>query len=253
MILQNISSFLSAGRKRAVGNAIYGIADYLILPIAMLLTAPFLLRHLGAAEYGVWILASAAVSSGGIISGSSGDAIIRCVGMRRGRHDLSGIQRIVRNMLSINIILSGFIAGVLWCLAPYVARHVVKVDLDLQTVCTESLRIGSALLLVKSVEGVFVSTLRAFETYKSTVCISICSRAATIASAVIVTLYRGNVMWIMIVTLRHLELRSAGTGCSTSKQDRKILLSAILAWRDSIRDNAIWNVRLVTSCIWDTV
>jgi O-antigen/teichoic acid export membrane protein len=194
-------TLLSDGRKRAVGNAIYGIADYLTLPILMLLTAPFLLRHLGAAEYGVWILASAAVSSGGIVSGSSGDAIIKCVGARRGEQDFLGIQRIVRNMISINLILSVFLAGALWCVAPYVARHVVKVNSDLQMVCTESLRIGSALLLVKSIEGVFVSTLRAFEDYKLAGCISICSRASTIVFTVIVTLYRGSVMWIMIVSL----------------------------------------------------
>jgi O-antigen/teichoic acid export membrane protein len=201
MRLPAISSPLSSERRQAAGNAAYGIADYLTLPIGMLLAAPFLLRHLGAAEYGVWILASAAVSSGGIVSGSSGDAIIKCVGMRRRRHDLLGVQRIVQNMLSINLMLSGFLAGVLWYMAPYVAGHVVKVDPDLQMVFSESLRIGSALLLVKSAEGVFISTLRAFETYKSTVCISIGTRASTIASAVIVTLYKGNVMWITAITL----------------------------------------------------
>jgi O-antigen/teichoic acid export membrane protein len=201
MRLHNITSLISNERRKAVANAIYGIADYLTFPIGMLLTAPFLLRHLGAGEYGVWILANAVVSSGGIVSGSSGDAIIKCAGMRREKHDFVGVQRIVRNMLSINLILSGFLAGALWCFAPYVAHHIVKVGSDLQVACLQSLRIGSALLLIKSVEGVFVSTLRAFETYKSTVCISICSRAVTIASAVIVTSSKGNVVWIMAITL----------------------------------------------------
>lgn len=43
----------------------------------MLLSAPFLLRHLGASQYGVWLLAGATVSSGGIVSGSFGDAAIK--------------------------------------------------------------------------------------------------------------------------------------------------------------------------------
>lgn len=201
MNLPRTSSFLSNGKGQAAENALYGVADYLVLPIGMLVTAPYLLRHLGAAQYGVWMLASAAVSSGSIVSGGSGDAIIKCVGARRGQHDFSGVQRIVRNMISVNLILGGLLAGILWCLAPYVARHVVKGGAELQVVCLRSLRLGSVLLLVKSIEGVFISTLRAFESYKSTVRIAICARAAVIASAVIVTFYKGSVMWIMATTL----------------------------------------------------
>ena len=80
-------------------------------------------------------------------------------------------------------------------------RHIVKVDLELQRTCLQSLRIGSGLLLVKSIESVFISTLRAFETYGSTVRISICSRTAILASAIVLTEYGRNVVWIMVATL----------------------------------------------------
>jgi len=73
-------------RRHGYANAVYGVADYLVLPIGMLLASPFLLKHLGAAQYGVWILAGAAVSSGGTVSGSFGDAAIKYVGECRGRH-----------------------------------------------------------------------------------------------------------------------------------------------------------------------
>lgn len=182
-------------------NAFYGVADYLALPIGMLLAAPFLLRHLGTAQYGVWILASAAVSSGGILSGSFGDAVIKYVGDCRGRRDWPGVARIVRNMVTINLALSGILAIALWYLAPYVTRHIVKANLELQTICLQSLRIGSGLLLIRSIESVFVSTLRAFETYGSTVRISICSRAAILISAIVLARGGRNVVWIMVATL----------------------------------------------------
>lgn len=167
----------------------------------MLLAAPFLLKHLGTAQYGVWILAGAAVSGGGIVSSSFGDAVIKYVGECRGRRDWSGITRIVGNMISINLLLSGILAITLWFLAPYVARHVVRVDLELQGICLRSLRIGSGLLLVKSIESVFVSTLRAFETYGSTVRIAICSRIAILASAILLAAFGSNVVWILVATL----------------------------------------------------
>ncbi len=192
---------MSDTRGRGWANAFYGVADYLVLPIGMLLAAPFLLRHLGTAQYGVWVLAGAAVSSGGIVSGGFGDAAIKYVGDCRGRGDWPGVVRIVRNMISINLVLSGILAIALWYLAPYVTRHIVKVDRELQTICLRSLRIGSGLLLMRSIESVFISTLRAFETYGSTVRISICSRTAILIFAIVLTRYGRNVVWIMVATL----------------------------------------------------
>jgi O-antigen/teichoic acid export membrane protein len=90
---------------------------------------------------------------------------------------------------------------VLWCWAPYASRHIVKVDSELQTICSQSLRIGCGLLLMRSIEGVFVCTLRAFETYGPTVRISICSRTVILASAVLLTRFGRNVVGIMLATL----------------------------------------------------
>jgi O-antigen/teichoic acid export membrane protein len=188
-------------RQRGYTNAIYGVVDYLALPLGMLLAAPFLLRHLGAAQYGVWILASAAVSSGGTVAGSFGDAVIKYVGECRSRQDWSGIAHIVRNMISINLVLSGILAIGLWSMAPYATRHIIKVDLDLQIACLTSLRIGSGLILIRSIESVFTNTLRAFENYGPTVYVAIGSRTAILASAITLTTYGHNVVWIMVATL----------------------------------------------------
>jgi O-antigen/teichoic acid export membrane protein len=146
-------------------------------------------------------LAGAAVSSGGIVSGSFGDAVIKYVGGCRGRADWPGVTRIVRSMISINLVLSGILAIVLWYLAPYLAHHVVKAHLELQSICLQSLRIGSVLLVMRSIESVFINTLRAFETYGSTVRISICSRIAILAAAVVLAKFGCSVVSIMAATL----------------------------------------------------
>lgn len=167
----------------------------------MLLASPFLLRHLGAAQYGVWILASATVSSGGTVAGSFGDAVVKYVADCRARVDWPGVTRIVRSMITINLALSGILAIVLWHLAPYLTGHIAKGDLELKAICLQSLRIGSGLLLMRSIESVFISTMRAFETYGSTVRISICSRTAILVAAIVLTKYGRNVVWIMVATL----------------------------------------------------
>jgi O-antigen/teichoic acid export membrane protein len=196
----SISFFGNRAKQQGYANAAYGVADYLALPLGMLLAAPFLLKHLGAAQYGVWILAGSAVSSGGTISGSFGDAAIKYVGECRGRRDWSSVKHIVRNMIAINLALSSIFAVVLWFIAPYITRHIVRVDLELQAICLTSLRIGCGLLLVKSVDSVFTSTLRAFETYGSTVRIAISVRIVTLVSAIILAGYGCNVTGIMVTT-----------------------------------------------------
>ncbi|HXC94886.1 MAG TPA: oligosaccharide flippase family protein [Edaphobacter sp.] len=188
-------------RRRGYTNAIYGIADYLTLPIGMLLAAPLLLRHLGVAQYGVWLLASAAVSGGGIVSGSFGDAAIKYVGECRSREDWSGVTRIVRNMMSINLTLSGILALILWCLAPYLTHHIAKADPGLKAICMMSLRIGSGLLLIKSIESVFISTLRGFEIYGVTVRIAMIFRCAILMSAVVLASEGHDVVSIMFASL----------------------------------------------------
>jgi O-antigen/teichoic acid export membrane protein len=211
-------SRMSDARSRGWTNAFYGVADYLVLPIGMLLAAPFLLTHLGTAQYGVWVLAGAAVSGSGIVSGSFGDAAIKHVGDCRGRGDWPGVVRIVRNMISINLVLSSVLAIALWYLAPYVARHIVKVDRELQTICLRSLRIGSGLLLMRSIESVFISALRAFETYGSTVRISICSRTMILIFAIVLTRYGRDVVWIMVATLLTSTFSTVAQAIALKKQ-----------------------------------
>jgi O-antigen/teichoic acid export membrane protein len=194
------SPLASKTRRQGCANSFYGVADYLVWPIGMLLAAPFLLKHLGTSQYGIWILAGAAVSSGGMVSGSFGDAVIKYVGDCRARADWRGVTRIVRNMISINVMLSGILAIALWYLAPCLSRQVVKTHFELQAICLQSLRIGSVLLVMKAIESVFISTLRAVETYGSTVRISICSRIAILAVAIVLASSGHTVVSIMVAT-----------------------------------------------------
>jgi hypothetical protein len=50
-----------------LSNAAYGIIDYAAYAIGMLLMASVGLHRPGAAEYGIWIVATAAVGTGGIM------------------------------------------------------------------------------------------------------------------------------------------------------------------------------------------
>jgi O-antigen/teichoic acid export membrane protein len=186
--------------KRHLSNSAYGVFDYAAYPIAMLLLAPTLLRSLGVAQYGLWMVATAAVNTGAIIASGFCDANIQYVAGVRSRSDPNALVRAVRSTVGINLVLGIAFALISWNLSPIIARHVAPFDATLQTMCLWSLRIASLLMPVRALESVCISTQRAFERYGAAVRISIAARVLTLAAAVVLTRLGRGVVSIMAAT-----------------------------------------------------
>lgn len=186
--------------KEHLSNALFGVLDYAAHPAAMLLAAPFLLRHLGIAQYGVWVVSMAAVSIGGILASGFGDANIQNVASMRALGQNDSLLRTVRSILAINMVLGGTLMALFWILIPWIVRHVVPSDTSLAFACTWSLRIAALLMPIRAVESVCISTQRAFERYGAAVRISIFVRLLTIAAAVALALCGFGVIGIMAGT-----------------------------------------------------
>ena len=183
-----------------LSNAAYGMLDYGAYPLGMLAIAPVVLRNLGIAQYGVWMVATAAVSTGGILASGFGDANIQHVASRRGAGDRGALLRAVRSMMGINLVLGVVFAAIGWMLSPLAAAHVTAADSGLRQSCLWSLRIASVLMAVRAVESVCVSTQRAFERYGAAVRISILARLLALAAAAGLTFVSHNVSAMMLAT-----------------------------------------------------
>ena len=96
-----------------ISNSVHGMFEYLAQPVGMLIAAPILIRHLGLASYGIWLIASAAVSTGSILSSGFGDAVIQRVASLRASNDIDSMQRAVGTMLAINLVLGSTLASAL--------------------------------------------------------------------------------------------------------------------------------------------
>jgi O-antigen/teichoic acid export membrane protein len=186
--------------KAHLSNAAYGILDYAAYPIGMLVAAPLVLHNLSAAQYGVWTMATAAVSTGGILASGFGDANIQHVANRRGAGDHGALLGTVRSMMGINLVLGSVFALLGWFLSPLVASHVGAGDSGVQYACLWSLRIASVLMAVRAVESVCISTQRAFERYGAAVRISILARLLTLAAAAALTFVSKSIITIMVVS-----------------------------------------------------
>jgi O-antigen/teichoic acid export membrane protein len=192
-----------AARLRSVhiSNATYGIADYISLPALMLCTAPFLLRRLGVEQYAIWILASAAVTSGILLSAGFGDAALKYISVYRANNDHADVERIIRTLLGINLTLGITVAVLLGLFIPLLVSHLPNVSAELRRSYQHALAIGCILLVVKVVESVFICTQRAYERYDVAARFTIATRVATISAAVVITALGRGTVTIMLVTL----------------------------------------------------
>jgi O-antigen/teichoic acid export membrane protein len=192
--------------RRHLANAVYGVLDYVSYPFGMLLVAPVVLHKLGAAEYGLWMIATAVVSAGGIIASGFCDANIQRVARLRGSGETGSMIHAVRSMMGINLVLGSTLAGVVWIAAPLAARHIAVSRLTPFAECLICIRIASVLVLARAIESVGVSTHRAFEQYRGTVQISTAVRLLTLASAAALALLGRRTPSILAATAVFLVL-----------------------------------------------
>ncbi len=105
-------------RKHLV-NGTYGAIDYVTYPLGILLVAPIVMRRLGAPGYGLWMIATAVVSAGGIIASGFCDANIQRVAWLRGAGNKLAMAHTVRSMPGINLLLGCMLAIAVWIAAPF--------------------------------------------------------------------------------------------------------------------------------------
>lgn len=205
--------------RRHLTNAAYGAMDYASYPVGMLLVAPIILHRLGASEYGLWMIATAVISAGGIVASGFCDASLQRVAALRGTGDLHYIAHTVRSILGVNLVLGAVIAAAVWIAAPFLAPHVAVSHLTSSRECLLSLRIASVAILLRAIDTVGVSTLRGFEQYRSTVQISTAVRLLTLGAAVVLALRGYRTISILVFTAAFLVLGA----CMQFHQVRKHL------------------------------
>jgi O-antigen/teichoic acid export membrane protein len=167
----------------------------------MLVAAPFLVHKLGLSQYGIWMLVSAILGSMGTLSTGFGDATVKYVSAYRGQNNPAGIERTIRATLTINVALGGLFGMMVWVVAPYAVDHIFKIEPIFHSASLQAIRISAVILLVRSVESVFVSTLRAFERYGPPVKLNMFLRVIVVVSAVVLAAAGHGVATIMMATL----------------------------------------------------
>ena len=160
-IRQMLLPLYTSGKARtSLQNAAYGSAEYVALPLMMLLATPYLLHRMGLPQYGLWIVATAAITSSSSISTGFGDAALKYAAAYRSKNDPERVADVLRVNLTINLVLGTGLALVIWFASPLAAQHIPTLSPALQSVAVQVFRIASLILVARSIESVFVAALK---------------------------------------------------------------------------------------------
>src|SRR5450759_3880972 len=112
--------------RRSFRNASWNCADYMALPLLLLLATPFLVSHLGTQHFGIWMLVTALTGMMGVLNFGLGDATVKYVSAYRARNDLQGVARVVRSTLTMYSLLGATTSVGIIAIAPLLVRHFFK-------------------------------------------------------------------------------------------------------------------------------
>jgi len=196
--------------RRQLSNSIYGLLDYAAYPIGMLLVAPFILRNLGVAQYGIWTVTASVVNIGSILASGFGDANTQRVAMRRGAGQPSDVVRVLRAAMGIHLLLGLVGALAIWCFASFLALRLAPHDLALQRACLWCIRVAALQTVFRALETVCVSAQKGYERYGAAVRISIIGRLLSLAAAAVLAVRGQSVTTIVTVAA---VVMAAALGC----------------------------------------
>ena len=186
--------------RRQLSNSIYGLLDYAAYPIGMLVVAPFILRNLGVAQYGIWTVTASIVSIGSIVASGFGDATTQKIASLRSAGCPDTVLRVVRAAMGIHLALGILGALVIWCAAGTLADRLASHDLVLRDTCVWCIRIAALLTAIRAMETVCISTQRAFERYGAAVRISVAARLLSLAAAAALASHDEGITTILAAT-----------------------------------------------------
>src|SRR5215831_9914051 len=194
--------------RRQLSNSIYGLLDYAAYPIGMLVVAPFILRNLGVAQYGIWTVTSSIVNIGSIFASGFGDANTQRIASHRSAGRLGAVPGVVRGAMGIHLVLGIVSTGVIWCVADFLADRLALGDAGLREMCVRCIRIAAVLTAIRAVETVCISTQKAYERYGAAVMISVAGRVLGLAAAAVLASHSQGVatIWAASAVLAALAL-----------------------------------------------
>lgn len=101
-----IDRIASIKKNRDLNNVLFSISSYFITPIVIIITTPMLLKNLGSADYGIWVLINSLINILGISNFGLGNAFIKIGSEYESSENDSMFNQLFSVAFTLSIILS---------------------------------------------------------------------------------------------------------------------------------------------------
>ncbi|MCV4233782.1 oligosaccharide flippase family protein [Virgibacillus sp. LDC1] len=101
-----IDRIASIKKNRDFNNVLFSISSYFITPVVIIITTPMLLKNLGSANYGIWVLINSLINILGISNFGLGNAFIKIGSEYESSENDSMFNQLFSVAFTLSIILS---------------------------------------------------------------------------------------------------------------------------------------------------
>jgi O-antigen/teichoic acid export membrane protein len=162
--MAQIASFPLASLRSFAPRAAWAAADQGIYPIVQLALTPYLLFKLGRQDFGIWMLAVAALSMSQLVSWGAGIATTKHVSADMAAGAKSEAIEVARAALAVAM-MGGLLAAFLgWMLAPLIVAHFFRGMGPLERTVPVLALCGLA-AAIQEIDNVFAGALRGVERF----------------------------------------------------------------------------------------
>lgn len=134
-------------RKLSI-NALSNLGKYLVQIVVLFLLTPFVIRSLGSADYGLWVVVLSLVGYSGLLEMGVQTSVIKLVAQYNGVGDARRLNQIVSVALLFFLSAGLLAACAVWFLAPLFLERLVSSASDRETVRLLLIVLGFDLLLL---------------------------------------------------------------------------------------------------------
>ncbi|PUZ22977.1 hypothetical protein DCC81_21430 [Chitinophaga parva] len=235
-------------RNKNISNSLWNIADIFLYPLLFFMSTAFFIRHLGQAQFGIWMLINTIIVSMQLFNFGIGSMVLKNIALHTGRGDADARAGTLNHAISITILLFGFcilLSGAGYFLVSHF--HLFAIADAYRGLCAQSCALAGWIVGIKFFEQIFTNYFKALEQYKTAALLSsgnrlgglllnvllLCIAPMNIAQLLLVIIIM-NALFILFAFLLLQQRMPAYRFRFTLRIPRREMSFAVLTWLQSL-------------------
>lgn len=153
----------SEAGSRIAKNSIFNIARTLLTVPVILLLTPYILKHLGKQEFGIWALVGVISSYAQLSDFGITESLIKFMAEYKARNDADKLNQLINTAFSVYLILSVICCSLFLYILPFVTDNILSIPQEFQVKANYLFKIAVILFFINMIMGVFGSLIIGFQ------------------------------------------------------------------------------------------